>query len=162
MSEEFDKQLMSIKDQLVSYRSQKDEFKPDPSGSEKPSAIVEPTQSAEAKLQDCIAAKQSGDNMSIEEATAACKGAGSDAEEEEEPKEKSCVEKKMSEGMDEAAAKAACAPKSEDSRWDKPHVGVRGQDGQYNQIVGPYVTHGVTKDTKVAYDAKTGLWRMEE
>ena len=196
MSEEFDKQLMSIKDAFDTYKlgRQKDESKPDPSGSEKPSAIVEPTKSPEEKLQECIAAKQNGDNMSIEEATAACKGAGSDAD-EEAPKEQSCVEKKMSEGMDEAAAKAACAGGDakdheggtlehciesakmnglsqeeaeakckqmmsiSDSRWRKPYVGVRGNDNQYSQVVGPYVTRGVSKDAKVEYDSKTGLWR---
>jgi len=159
MTDEFDKKLMSIKDQLTVLRED-DEFKPDPSGSEKPSAIVEPTKSAEEKKQECIAAKQSGDNMSLEEATAACQGAGSDAE--EAPKEKSCVEKKMDGGMSKEEAEAECAPKSEDSRWKKPFVGVLGSDSKYSQIVGPYVTRGISHDAKVEYDAKTGLWRPKE
>ena len=159
MTDEFDKKLMSIKDQLVVLR-QEDEFKPDPSGSEKPSAIEAPKEVAEEAKQQCIAKKQQ-EGMSQEDATAACSGAGGDAD-EEAPKEPSCVEKKMSEGMDEAAAKAACEPKSEDSRWEKPFVGVLGHDKKYSQIVGPYVTRGISHDAKVEYDAKTGLWRAKE
>ena len=162
MTEEFDKQLMSIKDQLTAYR-QKDEFKPDPSGSSTPSAIEAPKEVAEEAKQQCIAKKQQA-GMTQEEAELACSGASGDAkdQEEEAPKEPTCVEKKISEGMSEEEAKAACAPKSEDSRWVKPYVGIRGNDNKYNQIVGPYATRGVTTDAKVAYDAKTGLWRQEE
>ena len=160
MTDEFDKKLMSIKDQLTAYR-QKDEFKPDPSGSEKPSAIEAPKEVAEEAKQQCIAKKQQ-EGMDQKSAESACAGASGDAKDQEEAKEPSCVEKKMSEGMSKEEAESACAPKSEDSRWEKPFVGVLGHDKQYSQIVGPYVTRGISHDAKVEYDAKTGLWRPKE
>ena len=155
MSEgEFDKRLTKLRDAATVLRKEltKKDVEPDPSGSEKPSAIEEPTRSAEEIRHECVAKKQQA-GMTQEEAMSACSGGGDSA-----TKDNECISTKMAEGMSESEAKSACAPKQDTKKWAKPYVGKRGTDNQYTQIVGPYLIEGV-ETPKVEYDTKTGLYR---